>query len=71
LNAACLLHTSPRDPATLWHQRVNGPRAPAQTPLGAGCDTFTFSPAVMEAMLTVPATLAAVGEFDAAAARNP
>ncbi|GBF96092.1 transaldolase [Raphidocelis subcapitata] len=36
----------------------------------AGCDTFTYSPAIMEAMLGVPATLAAVADFDAAAARN-
>jgi transaldolase len=36
----------------------------------AGCDTFTFAPAVMEEMLGVPQTLAAIANFEAAAARN-
>lgn len=35
-----------------------------------GCDTFTFSPAVMEELLGVPATLAAAADFEAAAARG-
>lgn len=35
-----------------------------------GCDTFTFAPAVMEEMLSVPATLKAVADFEAAAAAN-
>lgn len=35
-----------------------------------GCDTFTFSPAVMAEMLDVPATLAAAADFEDAAAAN-
>lgn len=35
-----------------------------------GCDTFTFGPGVMKEMLGVPATLRAVADFEAAAARN-
>ncbi|KAI8471475.1 MAG: hypothetical protein J3K34DRAFT_233337 [Monoraphidium minutum] len=35
-----------------------------------GCDTFTFSPAVMDEMLGLPATAAAIADFEAAAARN-
>ena len=35
-----------------------------------GCDTFTFAPAIMEEMLGVAQTLAAVESFEAAATRN-
>lgn len=35
-----------------------------------GCNTFTISPAVAEQLYTVPDTLTAAAEFEAAAARN-
>jgi hypothetical protein len=35
-----------------------------------GCDTFTFSPAVMEQLCCVPETMQAAADFEAAAAAN-
>jgi hypothetical protein len=35
-----------------------------------GCDTFTFSPAIMAKLCEVPATAQAALDFEAAAARN-
>lgn len=35
-----------------------------------GCDTFTFSPAVMQQLVDLPETLQAATDFEDAAARN-
>eukprot|EP00775_Hariotina_reticulata_P003703 gene3703-3966_t len=47
-------------------------RAAAQMAILAanGCDTFTFSPEVMQELMTVPQTVQAAAQFEAAAARN-
>lgn len=36
----------------------------------AGCDTFTFSPAIAEKLFVLPATVKAAADFEVAAARN-
>ena len=38
--------------------------------LQQGCNTFTFSPAIMAKLCKVPATMEAALDFEAAAARN-
>lgn len=47
-------------------------RDPAQmaTLAAAGCDTFTFSPAIAQQLFNVDATLKAASDFETAAARN-
>jgi transaldolase len=68
--AAMAAATGPSQPRT--RVLVASIRAASQMAAlaAAGCDTFTFAPAIMEEMLALPATLAAVADFEAAAARN-
>lgn len=70
MQAAMAATTGPGQPAT--RVLVASIRQAAQMAklTAAACDTFTFSPAIMEQLLFVPQTLTAITDFEAAAARN-